>query len=126
MPEIGLKPSLSKKDVKRRSTLDPFSFTRRHDTSPETGNTVERPPIRRAVSQDARRPKSSNDTEPQSIAEDPPGSPPVQGSTAGTKRFSMMRFRHASDSQLNTKAREQAADPAPPVPPVPPRKHTLQ
>lgn len=37
-------------------------------------------------------------------------------SRAGSKRFSLMRFRHASDSQLNQTAKEHAETP-PPIPP---------
>lgn len=42
-------------------------------------------------------------------------SPPVQEQTPKHHRFSMLRFRHASDSQLSTRARLQAQA-APPVP----------
>lgn len=58
-----------------------------------------------------------------------PMSPPIQDANAKTRRFSMLKFRHASDSQLSTRARqhqqqqEQLAD-APPMPP-PPRKFYL-
>ncbi|OBT68254.1 hypothetical protein VE03_02333 [Pseudogymnoascus sp. 23342-1-I1] len=52
------------------------------------------------------------------LPEDRPVSPPVQDATPKqTRRFSMMKFRHASDSQLSTRARQQAeADAAPPIP----------
>ncbi|OBT87315.1 hypothetical protein VE02_03011 [Pseudogymnoascus sp. 03VT05] len=54
------------------------------------------------------------------VPEDRPVSPPVQdASPKQTRRFSMMKFRHASDSQLSTRARQQAeaeADAAPPMP----------
>jgi hypothetical protein len=52
------------------------------------------------------------------VPEDRPVSPPVQDATPKqSRRFSMMKFRHASDSQLSTRARQQAeADAAPPMP----------
>jgi hypothetical protein len=44
-------------------------------------------------------------------------SPPMQEESSKHRRFSMLKFRYASDSQLNTKARQQAdAAAAPPVP----------
>ncbi|KFY82236.1 hypothetical protein V500_10700, partial [Pseudogymnoascus sp. VKM F-4518 (FW-2643)] len=54
----------------------------------------------------------------ETLPEDRPVSPPVQDATPKqTRRFSMMKFRHASDSQLSTRARQQAeADAAPPMP----------
>jgi hypothetical protein len=48
---------------------------------------------------------------------DRPISPPIQDETSKHRRFSMLRFRYASDSQLSIKARQQAdAAAAPPVP----------
>ncbi|PMD40733.1 hypothetical protein L207DRAFT_488671 [Hyaloscypha variabilis F] len=47
-------------------------------------------------------------------------SPPVQEENHKHRRFSMLKFRHASDSQLSSRARLQAqAEPTPPVPPTP-------
>jgi hypothetical protein len=48
-----------------------------------------------------------------------PESPPIQPATPRTARFSMLRWRHASDSQLSTKARIQAEQDIPPVPAMP-------
>ena len=50
-------------------------------------------------------------------------SPPVQEETSKHRRFSMLKFRHASDSQLSTRARQQAD--ASPVPPLPNRGFPL-
>lgn len=49
------------------------------------------------------------------------GSPPIQEETSKHRRFSMLRLRHASDSQLSTRSRLQAqnnpiAEDAPPLP----------
>ncbi|KAG9246989.1 hypothetical protein BJ878DRAFT_238890 [Calycina marina] len=44
-------------------------------------------------------------------------SPPVQEETPKHRRFSMLKFRHASDSQLSTRARREAHnDNQPPIP----------
>jgi hypothetical protein len=45
-----------------------------------------------------------------------PDTPPVQEETQKHRRFSALRFRNASDSQLSLKARKQAEKP-PPLPP---------
>jgi hypothetical protein len=50
-----------------------------------------------------------------------PESPPVQEETPKHRRFSMLRFRNASDSQLATKAKQHAAAEKPP--PVPRRMY---
>ncbi|PQE21676.1 hypothetical protein CJF32_00004369 [Rutstroemia sp. NJR-2017a WRK4] len=56
-----------------------------------------------------------------------PISPPIQEETSKHRRFSMLRFRHASDSQLSTRSRLQArnASIAEDAPPVPHRKVKL-
>ncbi|KAF2736277.1 hypothetical protein EJ04DRAFT_490331 [Polyplosphaeria fusca] len=118
MPLRGLRPNRSERDLKRRSTLDPAGLFKRGDKNKSTDLLT---PTRGAVSQDGGRPDSSDAPRP-SFAEsnaDVPPSPPIQEHTPNTRRFSMMRFRHASDSQLSTRAKEQAADDAPPVPAVP-------
>lgn len=48
-----------------------------------------------------------------------PDTPLVQQETNKHRRFSLLRFRNASDSQLSLRARQQAERP----PPVPKRKH---
>ena len=45
-----------------------------------------------------------------------PASPPIQERNPKHRRFSVLRFRHASDSQLAKTAKEQAAQSAPPLP----------
>ncbi len=50
-----------------------------------------------------------------------PDSPPIQDETPKHRRFSMLRFRNASDSQLSARAKQQAqalalAEKPPPVP----------
>ena len=45
-----------------------------------------------------------------------PSSPAVRERNPKQQRFSMLRFRHASDSQLSQTARDQANMPTPPMP----------
>ena len=49
-------------------------------------------------------------------------SPPVQDESYKHRRFSMLKFRHASDSQLSTKSRLQAQSQANNTPPIPQRE----
>jgi hypothetical protein len=123
MPLRSLRPNRSERDLKRRSTLDPAGFFKsRVDKHTLYEKSSENPdPSRIAVSEDGRRPTSTDIARPSTSHDDSPPSPPVQEHTPNTKRFSLMRFRHASDSQLSTKAKEQAArdEEAPPVPVVP-------
>jgi hypothetical protein len=124
MPLRALRPNRSDRDLKRRSTLDPASLFKRGDKETRFYKSTENLDADRlAVSEDGGRP-TSPDVARLSMNEDPdePPSPPVQESTPNTRRFSLLRFRHASDSQLSLKAKEHAArEPAPPVPAVPRR-----
>ncbi|KAF2652165.1 hypothetical protein K491DRAFT_695812 [Lophiostoma macrostomum CBS 122681] len=123
MPLKSLRPNRSERDLKRRSTLDPAGLFTRGDKSSRFNKSAEHLAADRvAVSEDGFRPTSSDvGSRPSWTAsnDDPPPSPPVQAETPNTRRFSLMRFRHASDSQLSTKAKEQATEEAPPVPAVP-------
>lgn len=117
MPLRALRPNRSERDLKRRSTLDPGGFFKRGDRDRSTDNLSS---TRIAVSEDGGRPASRDTARPSTSHDDSPPSPPIQEPTPNTRRFSLMRFRHASDSQLSTKAKEHAArDDAPPVPVVP-------
>lgn len=125
MPLRSLRPNRSERDLKRRSTLDPAGLFRRGDKDTRNNKSSENLyPSRIADSEDGNRPVSAYVARPSTSHDDdsPPSSPPVQEHTPNTKRFSLMRFRHASDSQLSTKAKEQQArdeEAPPPVPAVP-------
>ncbi|TID15315.1 Carboxypeptidase S1 A [Venturia nashicola] len=97
MPERSLKPNASERDLKRRSTLDPLNLFR---------------PGR--MSEDLLRSRSNTQ------ASERPESPPIQDHIP---RFSLSKWRHASESQLSVKAKKQAkhADNGdiPPVPAMP-------
>ncbi|KAF2477482.1 uncharacterized protein BDR25DRAFT_1386 [Lindgomyces ingoldianus] len=121
MPLKGLRPNRSERDLQRRSTLDPAGLFRRSDKNKSSDLLSAVAPERVVVSEDGGRPTSSDVAPPSWSAsyEIPLPSPPIQEHTPNTRRFSLMRFRHASDSQLSTKAKEHAAENAPPVPAMP-------
>jgi hypothetical protein len=118
MPLKGLRGTSSEREVKqRRSTLDPFTFVKRSNpTDLRSHSSIDLPRASRDADQDASSTQLES-AQPDSEAVSPPPSPEIQQETPKTKRFSIMRFRHASDSQLSVKAKEQAA--APPVPAIP-------
>ncbi|KAF2751266.1 hypothetical protein M011DRAFT_416039 [Sporormia fimetaria CBS 119925] len=119
MPLKGLRANRSDRDLNRRSTLDPAGFFKRADKSSHQDDQSENQhPPRIAVSEDGGRPRSSDVGSP---VDGLLPSPPIQESTPATRRFSMMRFRHASDPQLSLKAKEHmhASDAPPPVPAMP-------
>jgi len=120
---MRLRPGRSEHDLlKRRSTLDPAGLFRRSDKGDAPNTSTEfLAPERIAVSEDGGRPPASHvawPAAPRASHDQRPSSP--RPATTSARRFSMLRFRHASDSQLSTTAREHAARDAPPVPPVPP------
>jgi hypothetical protein len=117
MPLRSLRPGRSERDLKRRSTLDPAGFFRRADKDTRFDKSHENlAPGRIAASEDGFRPTSTDTARPSTGHDDVD-----DDDTPNTKRFSLMRFRHASDPQLSSKAKEHAArdDDAPPVPRVP-------
>lgn len=118
----------SESDMRRQSTLvdrsllqeDREHFDERPDTDAATHHDVATPPT--ATSSSLLEPSRSFDQEtnprPSSHEIPRPGTPPVQDETPKHRRFSILRFRNASDSQLSLRARQQADN----VPPVPKRK----
>ncbi|KAI9691568.1 MAG: hypothetical protein M1822_007639 [Bathelium mastoideum] len=118
MPLMGLRPNRSEKDLlHRRSTFDPSNFFRRSEqvSRSETPVAYLSPQLAQASDESAvSAPPSSH-----GMLQEPPPSPPIQPATPNTRRFSMLKFRHASDSQLSLRAKEQAATDVPPVPSLP-------
>ncbi|KAL5416383.1 hypothetical protein PMIN03_002183 [Paraphaeosphaeria minitans] len=120
MPLRPLRPGRSDKDkdLKRRSTVAPTSLVTNRSAE-HLGD------ARGAASEDgAVRPQSSSRVHHSWSTpnhENRPPTPPVHQHTPSTRRFSLMRFRHASDSQLSARAKEHADDDddTPPVPAVP-------
>jgi hypothetical protein len=130
---MRLRPGKSDRDLRRRSTfsstLDPAGLFHRREKG-EKGDKGDRGdkstteylvPERIAVSEDGGRPRSSEvERLRPSATRDSGSSPPASPRPSqNPRRFSMLRFRHASDSQLSATAKEHAARDAPPVPPVP-------
>ncbi|KAF2836701.1 hypothetical protein M501DRAFT_225194 [Patellaria atrata CBS 101060] len=115
-----LRPNRSEKDLRRRSTLDPYNLFRRGDQDSRANASSDNlSSDRGAVSYDGARPDiSSSDIERSPSTADRPTTP-VQEHTPNTRRFSLARFRHASDSQLSVKAKQQAEKEKPPVPAMP-------
>ena len=122
---MRLRPGRSEHDLKRRSTLDPAGLFKRSDKADKNDKSTELlTPNRIAVSEDGGRPASSEVARPSVSRDshdshDSHDSPPSPQRLMNPRRFSVLRFRHASDSQLSTTAKEHAARDAPPVPPVP-------
>lgn len=122
MPSRGLRPNRSERDLKRRSTFDPAHLFKRPDKSASAHHSQldgQEDHDRVDVSVDGGRPSSDIGTND----DGGPPTPPIQEHTPHTRRFSLMRFRHASDSQLSVRAKEQAKEQAiretPPVPDMP-------
>ncbi|KAF3033906.1 hypothetical protein E8E12_005149 [Didymella heteroderae] len=123
---MRLRPGKSEKDLRRRSTfsttLDPAGLFNRSAKGDKGDKSTEYlAPERIAVSEDGGRPVSSEMERLRPSATRDSGSSPSASSrpSQNPRRFSMLRFRHASDSQLSATAKEHAARDAPPVPPVP-------
>lgn len=82
---------------------------------------VPAPPVTPPHDSPSSSPADTNTLHPRDPL-DRPDSPPIQDETPKHRRFSMLRFRNASDSQLSARARKQAHanahadESAPPVP----------
>ncbi|KAL1999456.1 hypothetical protein VTN02DRAFT_4491 [Thermoascus thermophilus] len=117
---------------KRRSVIEPDAHARLSEHVPRPRPATGEPPSRRSESA-TRSPVgmgSLRPTTPEERSRDgPPGTAetgkaetptsPVSRQMSLRNRFSMMRFRYASDPQLST-SYAQADEEAPPVPPLPP------
>ncbi|KAL9070022.1 MAG: hypothetical protein Q9157_005973 [Trypethelium eluteriae] len=118
MPLMGLRYNRSEKDLHRRSTHDPSHLVRRSEQVSRSGTPVDYLSPQLAI--DSHGNAVSAPPSSHGMLQEPPPSPPIQPATPNTRRFSMLKFRHASDSQLSTRAKEQAAPEVPPVPSIPP------
>ena len=114
---MGLRYNRSDKDLHRRNTFDPSHVVRRSEQVSRSAT-----PAEFLSPHSAEDPDESAVSAPASshgMLQEPPPSPPIQPATPNTHRFSLLRFRHASDSQLSIRAKEQAAAEVPPVPSIP-------
>ncbi|MCJ1438908.1 hypothetical protein MMC27_008298 [Xylographa pallens] len=104
----------SEKDLRRRSALDPSPPAVPFSAIDYGFQTQTKPPLDapRRFRDSVVSLSAVNDA---SVTERA-GSPPVPARTPKHRPFSMLRFRHASDSQLSKTAKEQASSETPPVP----------
>ena len=133
MPLLGLRPVDPENEFRRRSTLDLTNLFRNngqpHQASSSTtdlqtesnrkAKVAETPPNSDSGDDKLDGHENTAGNEPES-----PGSPPIQRLTSKHNRFSKLKFRNASDSQLSVKAKRQAEN-APPVPAVPAKSMLL-
>ncbi|KAI5458387.1 hypothetical protein BGZ63DRAFT_426790 [Mariannaea sp. PMI_226] len=104
--------------LRRRGNMASETDMRRHTLFVQSSPSVDTPPT--LPLQDIH---SDNEAETQPITLQAtrdsnisrPDSPPIQEETSKHRRFSVLRFRNASDSQLSLRAKQQAENP-PPVP----------
>lgn len=89
---------------------------RRHTLFAPSSPTMDAPPtlpLPEFVSDHEGEPVALQPTRDSSISR--PDSPPIQEETNKHRRFSVLRFRNASDSQLSLRAKQQSEKP-PPIP----------
>ena len=127
MPLLGLRPVDPEKEFRRRSTLDLTNLFRSNAQPPQTSSSTDdlqaESNRKFKVAQTPDNPASGDETvdEDREAADNEPGSPvspPIQRMTSSHNRFSKLKFRHASDSQLSVKAKRQAEQ-TPPMPAIP-------
>ncbi|KAH6994829.1 hypothetical protein EDB80DRAFT_652692 [Ilyonectria destructans] len=102
--------------LRRRGIMASETDMRRHTLFAPSSPTMDAPPA-------LPLPDLISDNEGETVARQPtrdssisrPESPPIQDETSKHRRFSVLRFRNASDSQLSLRAKQQAEKP-PPVP----------
>jgi len=123
MPSLGSR-SLAKHEKTLGGTLlSPYGLHDDHDRSRHASSpglsVPQHEAFKRAASVDVARPEAGGRGRRVSTFMAPtPPSPPDE-SRPHTSRFTLLRFRNASEPQLSAKAREQAAQSVPPVPAVP-------
>ena len=109
--------NLNEKDFRRHSTFNPLgrsdSVTPNDDGPQVQPMSPNRESLQRARLHDSVVSLSAVNEPP---VVDRPSSPPIQERTSKHQRFSILRFRHASDSQLAKTAKGHAAAVVPPMP----------
>ncbi|KAI9713650.1 MAG: hypothetical protein M1812_006622 [Candelaria pacifica] len=119
----SLRARRSNNNLRRNSTLEPIPTLRQSEQLPRNNASVEllSPHLRSSTPAQSRNSESSRP--PSSQAGRPLASddlPPVHDGTSKQRRFSMLKFRNASDPHLFARAKQQAAAAeAPAVPPMP-------
>ena len=130
MPSLGSRSLARDEKALRRTTLNPYALHDDHDRSRHASSPGLSAPqneaFKRAASVDVARPDArSRERRISALMAPTPPSPP-DDSRPHTQRFTLLRFRNASEPQLSAKAREQAAQSVPPVPAVPASKFALR
>lgn len=113
LPSLCLSPSNMSADV--MSAADAAAGLTASFTTPA----IPAPPVTPPHDSPSSSSKAANTLQPHDPL-DRPDSPPIQDETPKHRRFSMLRFRNASDSQLSARAKKQAMahadENAPPIP----------
>lgn len=129
MPAFGLlrrREQLSDQDLRRTNSL----LQPEHNAGLADGRASEQIPRKSSPSALLSPSSAANPINPESSSPAPgprqslesAERTPLQAQTQKHRRFSMLKFRHASDSQLSTRARQQAEAAA--IPPMPNRKES--
>ena len=130
MPSLGSRSLVKDEKALRRTNLSPYALhdddhdRSRHASSPGL-SAPQHEASKRAASVDVARPEAGGRRRRMSAFMAPTPPSPPDDSRAHTPRFTLLRFRNASEPQLSAKAREQAAQSVPPVPAVPASKFAL-
>ncbi|TVY34937.1 Protein transport protein [Lachnellula subtilissima] len=124
LPGLIRRRGPSSDDIRRRSFLLPESMGnptlldgRASEQIPRRPSAAEFLSPAGAEAEGASSPRASAESATSPL--EPSISPPVQQQTPKHHRFSMLKFRHASDSQLSTRARLQAQQDQLATPPMP-------
>jgi hypothetical protein len=128
MPSLGSRSLAKDEKTLHRTTLSPYGLHDGHDRSRHASSPGLSAPqheaFKRAASVDVARPEAGGRSRRMSAFMAPTPPSPPDDSRAHTPRFTLLRFRNASEPQLSAKAREQASQSVPPVPAVPTGKFT--
>jgi hypothetical protein len=129
MPSLGSRSLAKDEKALRRSILSPYALHDDHDRSRHASSpglsAPQREAFKRAASVDVARPESGSRGRRISTFMAPTPPSPPDDSRVHTPRFTLLRFRNASEPQLSAKAREQASQNVPPVPAIPASKFCL-
>lgn len=117
-------PVAEKVALSRRSTLNPYSLLRPSRSRQSDAEEPGEGSTRRAVSQDGRRSDVGDGLATLDLMDtrDTTATKDLRTKSKGSEfphRFSLLRFRNASEPQLGLKARAQAEEDIPPIPLVP-------
>lgn len=118
MPFLRRRGIMASENDMRRHTF--FAPTTAGDHPPPLPSQPEQSDVDGNV--DSGGPVSQQTTRESSTSPSRPHTPPIQEENSKHRRFSVLRFRNASDSQLSLRAKQQAEKP----PPVPRRNYSFE